>query len=383
MRHPPTLTTKLLAMGSGFLVVAMLSIGLTLWVTWNLEGGAAAVNEAGRLRMNTMRMALALQTETPADLRLRESQFEESLKLLSTGDPSRPLFVPWSDDARTRFADIQREWRQLKSQWSAVPAPPAAQVLAQADTFVQHMDGFVGAIELEIVRWTAVLHLFHLALVGLVIAATVTFMAVGYWVVLSPVARLQQALAHVRQGALGTRLLVESNDEFGQLAAGFNLMAQALQTSHDDLELKVREKTASIEDKNQRLAALYEVSAQAAKASSLETLAQGFVPQVRSISNADAAVMRWSDEGNERYVILATDGLPRAMVEQEQCLHAGSCLCGQPQEKAHARVIPIVPTSAMPLRHCHEAGYATLVAPAGAGVPARFGRAQPVLSHAR
>lgn len=362
MRHPPTLTTKLLAMGSGFLVVAMLSIGLTLWVTWNLEGGAAAVNEAGRLRMNTMRLALALQTETPADLRLRESQFEESLKLLSTGDPSRPLFVPWSDDARTRFADIQREWRQLKSQWSAVPAPPAAQVLAQADTFVQHMDGFVGAIELEIVRWTAVLHLFHLALVGLVIAATVTFMAVGYWVVLSPVARLQQALAHIRQGALGTRLLVESNDEFGQLAAGFNLMAQALQTSHDDLELKVREKTASIEDKNQRLAALYEVSAQAAKASSLETLAQGFVQQVRSISNADAAVMRWSDEGNERYVILATDGLPRAMVEQEQCLHAGSCLCGQPQEKAHARVIPIVPTAAMPLQHCLDAGYATLVA---------------------
>ena len=56
-----------------------------------------------------------------------------------------------------------------------------------------------------------------------------------------PVARLQQALGRVRQGELGTRLPVDTEDEFGQLAAGFNLMAHALQTSHDDLESKVRE----------------------------------------------------------------------------------------------------------------------------------------------
>ena len=46
MRSRPTLSTKLLAMGAGFLLVALASIGLTLWVTWKLEGGAAAVNEA-------------------------------------------------------------------------------------------------------------------------------------------------------------------------------------------------------------------------------------------------------------------------------------------------------------------------------------------------
>lgn len=39
MRNKPTLKTKLLALGAGFLLVAMASIGLTLWVTWNLEGG--------------------------------------------------------------------------------------------------------------------------------------------------------------------------------------------------------------------------------------------------------------------------------------------------------------------------------------------------------
>jgi nitrate/nitrite-specific signal transduction histidine kinase len=46
-RH--ALSTKLVTIGSVLLVVALLSIGLTLWVTWQLEGGAAAVNEAGRI----------------------------------------------------------------------------------------------------------------------------------------------------------------------------------------------------------------------------------------------------------------------------------------------------------------------------------------------
>ncbi|MGL5987113.1 MAG: hypothetical protein ACRCZ5_09600, partial [Burkholderiales bacterium] len=37
---------------------------------------------------------------------------------------------------------------------------------------------------------------------------------------------------------------------------------------------------------------------------------------------------RWSDEANERYVILAADGLPQVIAQREHCLNAGSCLCG-------------------------------------------------------
>lgn len=48
-----TLTTKLAVTGGLFLCLALASIALTLWVTWRLEGGAAAVNEAGRMRMLT------------------------------------------------------------------------------------------------------------------------------------------------------------------------------------------------------------------------------------------------------------------------------------------------------------------------------------------
>ena len=55
------------------------SIGLTLWVTWQLEGGAAAVNEAGRMRMQAYRLSLSIGT---SDLKaLREQTTEKRRKI--------------------------------------------------------------------------------------------------------------------------------------------------------------------------------------------------------------------------------------------------------------------------------------------------------------
>lgn len=361
MRTKPTLTTKLLAVGAGFLMVALASIGLTLWVTWKLEGGAAAVNEAGRLRMNMLRMVLVLRTEPPEAVLERARQFDASLELLRTGDPSRPLFVPWSDDTRIRFDAIRNDWASARAGFTSGHAADRAQALERADAFVRQVDGFVEAIEVQIAGWTAALHLFQLFMMALAIVAAVTFMAVSYLLVINPVARLQAAQARLRQGELGTRLTVDTDDEFGQLSAGFNLMAHALQASHDELEEKVRKKTASIAVQNQRLGALYEVSALASTAGGLEELAQGFVQQIRRVAGADAAAVRWSNEANERYVLLAGDGLPRSMAEGEHCLPTGACLCGQPQLQARMRVIPITATTNVSLPHCHEAGFETMV----------------------
>ena len=362
MRPHPTLTTKLMATGFAFLMLAMVSIGLTLWVTWKLEGGAAAVNEAGRLRMYTVRMALALETHDTERLQTLTKDFDNSLELLSLGTSMRPLFVPWSDDARARFEELRQQWAGLRHDWTGPTHPDTLTLVAQADRFVGSVNRFVDAIEAQISRWTAALHVFQIFMMGMAVVASAVFMTMSFLLVLAPISRMQQAMARVRQGDLGTRVPVDSDDEFGQLAEGFNLMAHAMQTSHEDLERKVREKTASIEIKNQRLSAMFEISAMAAQADSLATLAQAFVQQVRQLAGADAAVVRWSGEANERYVILAADGLPKAIAEREQCLNAGACLCGPVGDLPHTRVIPITTQHDMQLPHCHEAGYEVLVA---------------------
>lgn len=362
MKRPWTLTAKLLTTGITFLVLAMASIGLTLWVSWNLEGGAAAVNEAGRLRMLTYRMALALPGEgpAPAEAVALARQFNTSLQLLEAGDPSRPLFVPWSDESNTSFDAVRADWTSLRQQWFGSDGP-RAQALQQADAFVARIDNFVAAIEHALARWTAVLHLFQLSMMGLAIGSAVALLYTGYLLVLNPLARLGRGLAAVQHGELGTRIEVETQDEFGQLSAGFNEMAQTLQSLYEGLEHRVREKTERLEVKRQRLSDLYEVSAFLARATELDGLAQGFVRQVRRIAGADAAAVRWSNEGNHRYILLASDNLPPALLQDEHCLDTGACFCGQPAPRAATRTIPIVSTSPAPLAHCQREGFSTLV----------------------
>jgi two-component system, NarL family, nitrate/nitrite sensor histidine kinase NarX len=356
-----TLTAKLYISALSFLALALTSIGLTLWVTWNLEGGAAAVNEAGRMRMQAYRLALETSSNGPT----RETlgllrNFDTSLALLRAGDPSRPLFVPWSSSSRQRFALVTDAWSGLRERWSTQrPTPDDAS--RDAARFVALVDGFVAAIEVQMARSTAILQAVQLAMMGLAIAGVVAMLYAGYLFVLNPLARLKRGLVSVQQGDLATRIDVETRDEFGQLSAGFNDMAQTLQSLYASLEDKVREKTARLEAKRQRLADLYETSALLAEATSLHELARGFVRQVRRIAKADAAAVRWSDEGNRRYLLLASDGLPPDMAQAEACVHTGTCLCGQPQAQANIRAIPIAAQPDGAERACQRAGYRTLV----------------------
>jgi two-component system, NarL family, nitrate/nitrite sensor histidine kinase NarX len=356
-----TLTAKLYASGITFLVLAIMSIGLTLWVTWNLEGGAAAVNEAGRMRMQTYRLALHLSNRTdPAAIPAMVHMFDDSLALLSTGDPSRPLFVPWSDASREGFERVTERWTDLRQIWLTTQ-PSATEATRDAADFVRLVDQLVAAIEAQIARWTAILHMFQLAMLALAIGGAVAMLYAGYLFVLNPLARLKRGLTSMQQGDLSTRVVVEGRDEFGQLSAGFNEMAETLESLYGSLEDKVREKTFRLEVQRQRLADLYEVSAFLAHAPSLDALARGFARQVRRIAKADGAAVRWSDEGNQRYLLLATDGLPPALSDVESCLDTGACYCGQPRAQAHIRTIPILKADPAPLGHCGRAGYRTLV----------------------
>jgi two-component system, NarL family, nitrate/nitrite sensor histidine kinase NarX len=359
MRRPTTLATKFVIAGGTLLALAIASIGLTLWVTWQLEGGAAAVNEAGRMRMQAWRLAAMQAGGAPGAAQPLLRRMDETLALLRAGDPSRPLFVPWTNDVRLHFDTVQRQWNALRDAWSTGPAH--AVVMRRTEDFVGAVDRLVSAIEHQLSRWTAILNIIQTAMMALAIASAVVSLYVGYLFVLDPLARLKSGLGSIEKGELSTRIPVTSHDEFGELSDGFNRMAETLASLYRSLEDKVREKTASLEVERQRLSALYEVSALLSRAASLDELARGFARKTRTIARADAAAIRWSDESNARYLLLAGDCLPQAMAEDESCLLTGTCLCGQVQGRAATRVIPIHPAAPAPLEHCARAGFETLV----------------------
>ncbi|MDP2006582.1 MAG: type IV pili methyl-accepting chemotaxis transducer N-terminal domain-containing protein [Rubrivivax sp.] len=362
MRRTTTLATKLGAIGAVLMLMAMASIGLTFWVTWQLEGGAAAVNEAGRMRMQTWRLAQTLPGPDAARLQAQLAQFEQTLGLLRSGDPARPLFVPRDAASQAAFVEVQQAWTTLRRDWTgATPIAPDA-VARQAEAFVARVDTFVSAIESQLARWTTLLNSFQFVMMALAIGSAVTLLYAAYLFVFNPLARLQSGLARVGEGDLAARVEVGSDDEFGALSQGFNQMAATLQGLYQNLEAKVQEKTLVLAQQHARLAALYEAAAFVENAGTLDELAQGFARQLRQVARADASAVRWSDESNQRYLMLASDCLPQALVDAEQCVPTGDCFCGQPQGQATTRVIPIrAEGSGGMLGHCARAGFESVV----------------------
>lgn len=357
-----TLGAKLFLVATPFLFTALCFIGTLVWMSLQLEGGAASVNEAGRMRMQAYRMLLSAGAGDTAALPQQVAEFEHSLALLRKGDPDRPLFVPWDDPVRQSFKTVEREWEHFRQRLAGAPAPVIQNNSgANAAAFAAHIDEFVAAIETHLSRWTSMMHLLQLALMALAVVGAAVLLYTGYLFVLEPVGLLKQAIRRIQGGELGARVDCPTTDEFGTLAAGFNDMAAQLQSMYRSLESKVHEKTAQLEEKHARLESLYEVTNLVTRAVTLDELATHFTQSVARMARADGVALRWTDETNSRYLMLASHGLPASMVEAEHCLAAGECHCGVPDAPPGARVIPIREMRPPRMSHCTRAGFETIV----------------------
>lgn len=355
------LGAKLALVGTPFLLLALISTMLTLWVSWQLDGGAAAVNEAGRMRMQAYRMALAAGTGETQVLPPLVEEFNHSVNLLRMGDIERPLFVPWDSTVSQHFSTVEQDWQRFRTRWLTPNPNNLTELRGQTAAFAADIDKLVTSIEAHMSHWTAILHMLQMGVLVLAVLGASVLLLTGYLFVLEPVTQLKQAIQKIQGGDFSARVDRVTTDEFGTLADGFNGMAEHLQSMYRNLESKVLEKTAELEEKRERLEALYEVTALVARATSLETLAQDFSQRVMRIAHADGVALRWSDQANQRYLMLAANGLPTSMVEDEQCLHAGDCHCGTPSPVASLTVIPIQSMETLSHRHCIQAGFGTIV----------------------
>jgi two-component system nitrate/nitrite sensor histidine kinase NarX len=356
-----SLGAKLALVGAPFLLLALLSTAATLWVSWQLDGGAAAVNEAGRMRMQSYRMALSVSTGETQALANQVAQFDKSLALLRSGDPDRPLFVPWDPQVRTRFTVVERGWANYQRRWIQSSPTPLLELRAQTVALVSDIDALVSSIEAHLAHWTAVLHLLQVSMLAMAVLGAAVLLYTGYLFVLEPVGQLKYAIEKMLRGDFSARVERVTSDEFGTLADGFNGMAEHVQSMYRNLESKVAEKTAQLEEKHERLESLYEVTALVAKATTLDELAQGFSNSIRRIAHADGVALRWSDQSNQRYLMLAAQGLPSTLVDAELCIDKGDCHCGAPATEPGMRVIRIQPEGHTSLNHCAKAGYKTVV----------------------
>jgi two-component system nitrate/nitrite sensor histidine kinase NarX len=353
----------------GFLALALVAIGVTLFLSWQLEGSAAAINDTGSLRMHTYRLALAAGAPVPAqpDAAPEVQAVDTILAQLARGDPQRPLFLPPRADIQQQFGQIRRLWReQLRPAALTLPRPGADAAGAlqafrrQADAFAGRADALVRLIERDSAQRTFWLRSSQLALVAMALCGTVSMIYLMFILIIGPIDRLQAGLGRMKDKDFTVRLAVESGNEFGQLALGFNAMADRLQGVYGHLEDLVRIKTATLEDQNGELALLYDSAAFLQRPQPLEALCDGFLQRISDYFGADGGSVRVLDSGRGNVHLVVHRGLSPELVETERCLKVGDCLCG---EAVQSKISVVHDLSSLDRAHekqCHRDGFQTV-----------------------
>ncbi|MBS3935866.1 MAG: type IV pili methyl-accepting chemotaxis transducer N-terminal domain-containing protein [Sulfuritalea sp.] len=370
-RLPGKLSTKINAILLLFFLVALSMIMVTLHVGRQLEGGAAAINEAGAQRMRIYRIAYLLERAagTPEHARWISAavdtvgQFDSALVLLEDGDPERPLFLPRTEEVHLAMAGLRLDW-----QHRMLPLISRAMATADSDDaqrdlddlvevvrdFVQRIDALVLVIEKTNARYTNSTWLILNALVGFSLGGTLFLTLLFRLVVIQPVETLKLGMDRMAAADFSVRAPVESRDEVGELAAGFNRMADQLRGLYDTLEQRVVEKTRDIEEKNLELAVLYEIAAYLAEPADIETVCRGVLDKLRVLLAAESGAVRLIDAKTQELEIVAAVNLSEDFLQAEARLPVGTCLCGR--AAASGRSVAEKPTdrSGLLLNCAHE-----------------------------
>lgn len=262
-----SLLLRLAVMMTTITALAVIGMVSSVILAEMMKGEAAAINQAGSLRMQSYRIGtrlLAMQQEADRyeeNLSREIVEFEERLASprLVNILPSNPKSV-----LRAAYDQVVAEWgTSMRPLLIAAleSTPPSgemgAETLQHLDNFVAQLDHMVKLLEDDAESKIFLLRLIQgisLFLTLVVVYLTMYFMHTD---VLVPLRDLLTCAEHARRGEFSTRVQHTGEDELGRLGNAFNVMAEDLSKMYGDLESRVAEKTADLERSNRSLELLY------------------------------------------------------------------------------------------------------------------------------
>jgi two-component system nitrate/nitrite sensor histidine kinase NarX len=352
------------------LALTLAAIGYTLLLSWQLEGGGAAINEAGSLRMRSYRLAMVLEHPAKGSSVEQELQeFNRTLSDLEHGDAKRPLFLPQTTAVREQMRKVQQDWLQhiqINAQNVVVQTDPQLKQIAlqeyavQLPGFVNNINQLVSLVEVELEEKTTWLRLCQTSLIFMSLAASIALLYLLYLWIVGPVTRMQAGIARMSKDDLGVRLPIETEDEFGVLAQAFNQMADHVQSVHRTLEDRVSEKTAKLQAQNHEISTMYEIAAFLAGPHAIEELCRGFLHRIMQRMQADGGTVRILDNEKGNVHITVHEGISEKMIEEEHCIKKDDCLCGAATSKGIILVRDFRLLDQQKRYRCQEEGYVSL-----------------------
>lgn len=377
---PGKLSRKIVGTLVLFFLVATMAIGFTLLISWQLEGVAAAINDAGSQRMRTYRighlMARVLEAKAGTTAQERAvadelAHFNTVLHDLQKGDPARPLSPPRNSEVQRELTEVEQSWKTsiepLVMRYLAARGSERAEVLDRFDRelepFVSRINELVLVMERNYAEDTNLLRTVQAALVLLAVFGTAILIRFFLRLVIEPVNVLHAGMRRMTGNDLSVRLPVASDNELGGLARGFNQMADHLQNVYSTLEQRVEAETRSLAERNRELGILYQVTSLLSEPVQLETLCHAFLDRIKSDLGADAGAVRLYVPDSQKLYLVTHEGLSEVFLSRERELNCGECLCGEVIQSGSPAVFNTInPPKGMKLGSCIREGFATATA---------------------
>lgn len=236
------------------LLLFVITIGTVLHLVGTQKSSSVAINDCGKLRMLSQRIAKAsLQTHVEpygsrAELNEAISEYERLLTQLIEGDPLRMLnpaegaILAELEELRTRWSEYRRQAERLLAvDVSEAASESALNYLATENTVLLHRaNGIVSMLEAasrqKVDRLLAMLF-------GLLVAGCALFIALS-WALkrsLRPLQELTSLAEQVSRGDYRYQKRISSHDEVGSLAEAFYAMLEKISNQVHVLELTARE----------------------------------------------------------------------------------------------------------------------------------------------
>ncbi|MDO5069396.1 MAG: type IV pili methyl-accepting chemotaxis transducer N-terminal domain-containing protein [Neisseria zoodegmatis] len=309
---------------------ALASIIFTLLLSWRLEGSAAAINDAGSLRMQAYRLGLMLREQHNVEhIDRKIAQFDTTLQQLERGDSVRPLSLPDTPEVGRHMENLKAEWQHIKLQLQSAAHNRTGVEEKYLNQFVASIDDLVSAVEVVNSRHTYWLRLFQSGLMAMVLIGAGVMVVLLYLWIIRPMEELQNGVERIHDGKLGTQVPINELAEFAQLDKGFNQMSKRLQQLYANLEHEVAEKTRDLADKNYTLQTLYSFSRFLNQTQTAAEAGTMFLEKIMRLIPARAGSIRLLDFRRHRMDLVAHQGLPDTLQNAEACQRLEDCFCGK------------------------------------------------------
>lgn len=287
---------------------ALLSVILTLVLSWRLQNAATVIEDAGNLRTQVYRLAYMVGERAPkAQINNQIREFEQNLNRISQSNAIHPLMPSETPPA---YDLIQTA---LIEDWKA-NIQPVLRRYERPDQiklyrFAANIELFLQAMEHANEKNTLWLRRFQMIMMGMIFAAAGLMIIWHYAWIIRPLETLRDGVKTISQGRFGVQIDTDQISEFAQVNKGFNQMSSRLKTLYTDLEGQVARQTQDLARQNRDLTLLYQTTRDLHQTFTPQQAAEEFLKRTLPAVSAEAGSIRLWDNERKRTDIVASIGL--------------------------------------------------------------------------